>query len=229
MTVLLILFTLVLFLTADYFVQRRERRVRVLAFQPVHGPGFPYHTIPEATALASNHTWVRRDPDGSSVIGVDDFLGRLIGSIEEIVLPEPGSSLVPVRNEITLKASGRALKLAAPVQGRVVEVNEEVFRNPSLARTDPYGRGWLLRMRPASDARVSSNPFIVRNPIEWLAEQNDLAARFFSSFTLNPQLVTMQDGGLPVEGLLQSYDDEVWTSFQSTFASLNPVKKETVQ
>lgn len=231
MTVLLILFTLVLFLTADFFVQRKRRTSEVLEYEPMPSPGFgfQYRPIPATTNLVSNHTWVRRNPDGSSLVGVDDFLGRFIGSLEEILLPEPGSSLVPARNEITLKSSGGALRLAAPVQGRVVEVNEEVLRNPSLARTDPYGRGWLMKIRPASGTSMVHGSYIVQKPMEWLAEQKDLATKFFSSFTLSPQLVTMQDGGLPVEGLLQNYDETVWTSFQNTFATLHPVMKETVK
>lgn len=231
MTVLLILFTLTLFLTADFFVQRKRRTSEVPEYQPLALPAFglQYHPIPATTNLVSNHTWIRRNPDGSSVIGVDDFLGRLVGSLEEILLPEPGSSLVPARNEITLKSSGRALRLATPVQGRVVEVNEDVLRNPSLARTDPYGRGWLMKIRPASQTSMVPGSYIVQKPMEWLAEQKDLATKFFSSFTLNPQLATMQDGGLPVEGLLQNYEEEVWTSFQNTFATLHPVRKETVK
>ena len=150
MTVLLVLFTLILFLVIDHFVQKRrtqpalaQRQVRTHLPLPIQ---FPIH-VPEGISLATNHTWLRTNQDGTVTIGLDEFLSRLVGALEKVSIPREGEMIAPAIADIALGVHGRSLRLAPPMNGDVVESNPEVLRNASLILSDPYGRGWLLRVK----------------------------------------------------------------------------------
>ncbi len=219
MTVLLVLFTLLLFLGADFFVQRSRaaRRARVHSPAPV---------LPEDAVLLHNHTWTRPDRRGTIVVGVDALLARALGAMERIILPRPGEELTHASPGIGLAAGRGMLRLVAPVAGRVVEVNPEVLRNPGLAASDPYGAGWLLKVSATGSG--PDEAWIVRRPLEWLTGQRDAMREFFLKAAGGAEPALMQDGGEPVPGILQQFDEEVWHDFQATFAALQRPEPEPV-
>lgn len=230
MTVLLVLFTLIIFLVADYVVQKaRLAKVAERSDRVAHGmiasmfPGAM--SIPNSVELATNHTWLKEDPQGVITLGVDEFLAGLLGAVEDIVLPPIGNTVTPAVSEIALRHAGKSLDLASPVVGQIVEVNDEVRKNPALAREDPYGAGWLIKLARKRDREVHGL-FVVPRPVEWLKKQMDLAKEFFTSRVGSAQLATMYDGGVPVEGLLRNYDAETWKEFSNSFAMLRKSEQQ---
>jgi glycine cleavage system H protein len=221
MTVIFVLCTLLTFLGADYIVQRsRAARKARLACDGLTAAMPASLQLPADAELFTNHTWIRRDPLGNTVIGLDDLLARAIGAAEEILLPEPGTVVTPGTTDIGLTARGCSLGIAPPVHGRVVEVNASLLSNPALAKSDPYGQGWLIKVRPAAAHIERTAACIVQRPAEWLREQADLMREFFLQASGQVVPVTMQDGGETVEGALQQFDSEVWSAFRLTFATL---------
>jgi glycine cleavage system H protein len=218
MTVLLVLFTLVLFLAADHFVERSRAR-RAVEGMSAAIPSFL--RLPNDVALATNHTWVRSDAKGIMTVGLDGFLGTMLGAIESIVLPKEGAAVAPAQSTIALRQGRKTLELATPVAGKVVEVNRDLIRNPSLARLDPYGKGWLVRVRTQGNAPVQM--FKGARALEWLRAQGTMVREFLGGRMAGVQLATMQDGGAPVEGALQQCDEKTWAEFQKAFASLHPL------
>lgn len=222
MTVLLVLFTLILFLIADHFVQKAKAsaaRAEAKQPEPLMRRRFPNDAI-----LAVNHTWVRRDADGTATIGVDDFLGRLVGAVESIVLPGVGAMVTPATTDIALRKGKKALELSSPLLGRVVDVNPAIVKDPSLSRTDPYGKGWLMKVRPSPEHKDILLSYTVEKPAEWLAQQTERAKEFFRIQLRHGQLALMQDGGVPADGLLQECDAEVWKAFKDSFVALRHVR-----
>lgn len=211
MTVLLVLTTLIVFLTVDYFIQKRKMQSMALAGSV---------TLPDDVAVATNHLWVREEPGGIATIGIDGFLGGLTGALREIVLPQVGSNLTPRMADIRLGQGQKFLSLASPVSGRVKEINTEILRNPGLARTDPYYRGWLMKLSSDRPVRASGNLVRGSQAREWLTRQVEQVKDFLSMNLPGARLATLQDGGTPVEGILQQFDQEVWRKFQDTFATL---------
>jgi len=221
MTVLLILFTLILFLATDHFVQKtRLARARRLAGESVTSAVLTSFGLPENVGLALNHTWMREEERGVLTIGVDEFIGRLVGAVEDIVLPHSGAIIAPAFSSFTLRDGTKQLELTSPVHGRVVEVNQKVLRNPALARKDPYGEGWLVKIRAdrAEAARVVTRRGT--DAINWLRVQGELAKLFFVNRMPQPALATMYDGGVAADGVLQHFDAEIWREFQTEFTDL---------
>lgn len=215
MTVLLFLFTLVVFLTADHFVQRaRARKVVEAVRDQVASMAGSLKQIPAGVELATNHTWVKKEHGSIITIGFDEFIARFFGKVERIILPVLGESA----ENIFLLDGERSLPLLSPVRGRVVAVNPQVLRDPSLAYADPYGNGWLVQVEVAS--RQANRAPIVPAATEWLREQITAAKEFFLGHASAQNYALMQDGGAIVDGVLKMYDNAVWAEFGRTFLTL---------
>lgn len=213
MTVLLVLFTIIIFIAADNVVQRLRRARAASALEPLKAGALAQ--IPDGITLAFNHTWMKEEKKGLTTIGIDGFLSAVTGAVESIILPLRETRVVPTTPIVTLRHQGRELLLSLPVQGEVVEVNQAVLQNPALASADPYGSGWLVKIR-AFDRPGPKVATVLRQEVAgWMREQMDRAKGFLVMRL--PQPVLMQDGGVPVNGLLKEFSPEVWKEFQATF------------
>ncbi len=229
MTVLLVLCTLITFLAIDHVVQKkRSRPVAVRKpFQATSRPRpfqLPSH-LPQDVELATNHMWMRTNHDGTITLGIDGFLSRLMGVVETIAVPPAGETTRPSFADFSMGANGRSFRLATPVAGGVVEPNPDVLRDPSLIMTDPYGKGWLVRLKSRVDDIAASRQYIIRQPMEWLREQVVLVRDFIAMNEMEGQPVTLQEGGLPVDGVLQQLDDRIWEDFGHTFTTLRKAQE----
>jgi glycine cleavage system H protein len=222
MTVILMLSTLLLFLAADYFVQRRRQTRAVEKLQPFLRRAFD---LPEGTSLATNHTWLRPDGQGNIIIGLDELIGKMIGAADEIILPPIDTSVARAATPVTFIAQGKKLNVALPVSGHVAEVNAYAKSHPGLSVQDPYGKGWLVKIRPTGSTPTNGLSTLKGEQARaWLKEQLQEMKEFFVANMPSPQFATIQDGGLPADGLLQQHEQEVWRAFQESFVTLLPTE-----
>ncbi len=109
---------------------------------------------PEQLRYTETHEWVA-EQDGLVTVGITQYAADLLRDLVYIELPplgartEAGSSFGEVES---IKAVS---DLYAPVDGEVVAVNEAVIAEPQTISRDPYGQGWLIKIRPAANARWS--------------------------------------------------------------------------
>ena len=92
------------------------------------------------------HLWARLEGE-EAVVGVSDFLQDQLGDITLVELPDFGDVLRQSRRMGRLESEENSAPLEAPISGEVLDVNGEVLEAPDLVNSDPYGSGWLLRMR----------------------------------------------------------------------------------
>ncbi len=92
------------------------------------------------------HVWVRIDDD-FAVLGLSDYLQDQMGDITTLVLPDLGDVLRAKRRMGHVESDDVSSPLEAPVSGEVVEVNSDVLENPDLVNAEPYGSGWLVKVR----------------------------------------------------------------------------------
>jgi glycine cleavage system H lipoate-binding protein len=100
---------------------------------------------------APTHTWLGRRRDGELAIGLDALAGRLMPAVTGLEVPRPGVWIEKGEPLLTLFAGGRALTIPAPVSGHVTATNRAVLRDPSLVKSEGYGRGWLVAVKPTSE------------------------------------------------------------------------------
>ena len=174
--------------------------------------GLPaWFRVPEGYGFHQGHTWMKTDllsPNRERLVkvGLDDFAQKLIGKVDAIDLPAVGSRLAQGEKGWSLMVDSVPIPMLSPVDGEVVAVNQEVLRSPEVLRRDPYGAGWLLKVksdRLAADTRNLLSGKVARAWMETSLE-NLLPARHEA---LGP---VMQDGGLPLEGIARVLGGDEW-------------------
>jgi glycine cleavage system H protein len=111
--------------------------------------------IPENLKYTKEHEWVRLEGD-VAVIGITDFAQGELGDIVFVEVETVDESLVADDVFGTVEAVKTVSDLFMPVAGEVVEFNEAVEDNPSLVNEDPYGEGWLIKVKVDNAADVAS-------------------------------------------------------------------------
>ena len=127
--------------------------------------------------LAPGHTWLApRGRGGTLAVGLDDVAERILPSSTALELPTPGMEVHRGDPIAVIRAGRRAIRIGAPVDGRVVGVNGRIRRNPGLVKEDPYGRGWLFLVAPRDDGwkRLPSGA----SAEAWAASERRRLARF---------------------------------------------------
>ncbi|HUY51213.1 MAG TPA: glycine cleavage system protein GcvH [Streptosporangiaceae bacterium] len=98
--------------------------------------------------VVEKHVWARRDGDLVTV-GMTDVAQNLAKTIIAVTAKAPGRSVAKGRNVATVESGKWVGPVPAPVSGEIVEVNTALATAPGLINSDPYGDGWVARLRPA--------------------------------------------------------------------------------
>lgn len=107
--------------------------------------------IPTELRYASTHEWVRPEGDGTFTVGITEHAQELLGDMVFIELPDEGDE-VSAGDDIAVAESVKAASdVYAPIGGEIVAINEELEDSPELVNSDPFGDGWLFRIK-AEDA-----------------------------------------------------------------------------
>ncbi len=104
--------------------------------------------LPEDLLYHPEHTWARIEGD-TATVGITDFAQKELGDIVYVELPEVGRAVGFGEVFGTVESSKSVSELYSPVDGQVVEVNAEMEDAPERINDDPYGEGWLVRVRLA--------------------------------------------------------------------------------
>jgi glycine cleavage system H protein len=92
------------------------------------------------------HEWVRVDGD-TGTIGITDYAQDQLGDIVFVELPAPGSKVTYMQKFGEIESVKAVSELFAPVSGEVIEGNDALNDNPQWVNDDPYGDGWMLKIR----------------------------------------------------------------------------------
>ena len=92
------------------------------------------------------HVWVRVEGN-EAILGLSDYLQDQMGEITSLDLPDLGDILRARRRMGHVESEEASSPIEAPISGEVIEVNGEALENPDLVNGEPYGSGWLLRVR----------------------------------------------------------------------------------
>jgi glycine cleavage system H protein len=217
MTVLLVVLTFAAFILMDYLVSRKRGTHAVPVVAPATWEPEPLwvagYQLPDTLHYHRGHTWARVLDADTVVVGLDDFARRLIGTAKGIRTPAVGDWLQQGEPAFGLTVDDRSAELVSPLDGEVVAVNPELARNPALATDDPYGRGWMFRLRPArltANLRGLLSGRLARRWIEEAREALDLQLMALSGSVL-------QDGGEPVADFARQLPAEDWRRLVGEF------------
>lgn len=108
---------------------------------------------PENCKYTQEHEWVRLDGD-IAVVGITDFAQDQLGDVVFVDLPEVGASVIQAETFGSIDSVKTASDLFSPISGEVTEVNGSVQDDPASINTDPYGEGWLIKVKPSNTSEL---------------------------------------------------------------------------
>ncbi|TMP29275.1 glycine cleavage system protein H [Pseudoalteromonas rubra] len=112
--------------------------------------------IPSELKYATSHEWVRAEDDGTFTVGITEHAQELLGDMVFVDLPDVGDEVDAGDDCAVAESVKAASDIYAPIGGEIVAINEELEDSPESVNNDPYGDGWLFRIK-ASDASELEN------------------------------------------------------------------------
>jgi glycine cleavage system H protein len=176
-------------------------------------PGGIYHS--------SNHTWAHLTKSGIAEVGVDNLIPHLTGESTIRLLKNPGDSIKKGEAFAVLEHGQKALSIFAPVSGSVITGNPSLFENPGLPSSDPYGAGWLLKVKPIAWKEETQPLLLAEGAAEWSKRELERFREFLAvklpQYQPENAGIILQDGGELRDGVMADLPDGLWSDFQREF------------
>ncbi|MCX6142538.1 MAG: hypothetical protein NTZ35_04890, partial [Ignavibacteriales bacterium] len=209
MTVIFVAMTILFFLTLEAVVRRvrAKKAVPAMAVRTAQ-PAYPVR-LPDGIFFARSHTWLSLFPSGKVRLGVDDFVGRLLDNPEVAYLKSAGDSVKKGEPLFALTEGGQTLTLRAPMDGRILSMNEQLPKNPRLLKENLFSDGWAYTIQPEKPSELR-NLMLGEETRSWIPEEFRRLRDVFAAVPVEGELVPalLQDGGPPVAGALKHMGPE---------------------
>jgi glycine cleavage system H protein len=102
--------------------------------------------IPDNLKYTKDHEWIKTNGD-EAIVGVTDYAQNELGDIVFIEVETVGESLDKEETFGTIEAVKTVSDMFMPVSGEVLEFNEDLEQNPEIVNSDPYGKGWIIKIK----------------------------------------------------------------------------------
>lgn len=218
---------LLLDLGIQYYTKRAAARAPALAGRPGIAGFNPKKLLsdfllPLGFFFHPGHTWARIQDQGVVTVGADDFAQKVLGRIDRVHLPQVGQELKANSPAFSVIQGQKEAAFAAPVSGTVLEVNEDLIRNPDLMKTQPYKAGWAFKVQPSSIADDLKPLHIADRAVEWLKKEIGRFRDFIVEVAGRESELgtTVADGGVPVSGVMEHFQAPDWHKFQQRFLTV---------
>ena len=185
-------------------LQMGQMRRAPVAAVPAFGRALQF---PKEVYYHYGHAWAKLDEDKRVRVGLDDFTQQVMGDIEDIEVPSVGSQLKQGEAAWKLRQGKRKLSQLAPLGGTVVELNEKLIKDPSLANLSPYEKGWILKIQPKAFSEEMPE---LMDSFQFQVHFDRLKAKLRSSFNHQSLGVVYGDGGEVVKGAGGILEERLW-------------------
>ncbi|MFZ1872129.1 MAG: glycine cleavage system protein GcvH [Chania sp.] len=110
--------------------------------------------VPSELKYAASHEWVRDEGNGEYVVGITEHAQELLGDMVFVDLPEVGTTVSAGDDCAVAESVKAASDIYAPISGEVIAVNGDLEVSPELVNSEPYGDGWLFRIKASDEAEL---------------------------------------------------------------------------
>ena len=111
--------------------------------------------VPPDLKFTKTHEWVRNLPDGTVEIGITDHAQHALGDLVFVEVPEDGRTVAVGEPAAVVESVKAASDVYSPIAGVVTQGNPGLASEPEAVNNDPYGKGWLMRVRPTNGAATA--------------------------------------------------------------------------
>lgn len=176
--------------------------------------------IPQGLFYAPNHTWSFLEKSGLAKVGLDDLLLHITGEVKFSNLRDPGEKIKKGDPLAEIEQKGRFLRIFSPISGEIMNTNPILRESPETLNEDPYGKGWICKIKPSNWVADTSSLHIAEEATAWSTMELDRFKDFVAvSVSKYSPGVIMQEGGELRDNTLAELPNEVWQDFQQTFMS----------
>jgi glycine cleavage system H protein len=113
--------------------------------------------IPSNLKYLDSHEWARLESDGTVTVGISDHAQGALGDLVFVEVPEVGKALAKGGAAAVVESVKAASDVYSPISGEVIANNSEALSaTPELVNSDPYGQGWLYKVKPSNNSELGS-------------------------------------------------------------------------
>jgi|TARA_B100001093_G_C26730601_1_gene972057 glycine cleavage system H protein len=120
--------------------------------------------IAEDLLFTKDHEWLRRDNDGLLIVGITDHAQAALGDLVYVELPTVGQEVIESGEMAVVESVKAASDVYSPITGSIVEINQLLEDTPEIINSDPYGDGWIARIKSVD--KIIDNNFMSSDDYE---------------------------------------------------------------
>lgn len=177
--------------------------------------------IPQGLFYSKNHTWAHLEKSGIADVGLDDFLLHITGDVKFSNLKKPGNFINKGELLADIDQNGKLLQIYSPLSGRIMNTNTMLYESPGVINEDPYGKGWIYKIKPSEWIAETDSYYLAEDAIAWSKKElerfKDFMAVSMKKYSPETSMVILQDGGELRDQPLSELPNEVWQDFQKSF------------
>jgi glycine cleavage system H protein len=178
--------------------------------------------IPRGLFYSNNHTWTHLERSGTARVGLDDLLLQITGEVRLEYFRNPDEVINKGDFLAELRQNDKLLRIYSPISGKILHTNPLLSESPGMLNEDPYGSGWIVKIKPSNWVEETKSYFLADAAVEWSARELDRFKDFLSismgKCSPEPAMVNLlQDGGELSTHALSAMPEEIWQDFQEEF------------
>ena len=112
--------------------------------------------VPSELKYTHSDEWIRVNDDGTILMGITDYAQSALGDMVFVEMQEAGQTIEAEQECGVIESVKAASEVNMPVRGEILEVNAAVEASPETINSDPYGEGWLMKMKPGDAGSLDS-------------------------------------------------------------------------
>ncbi|ELQ6221624.1 glycine cleavage system protein GcvH [Cronobacter turicensis] len=112
--------------------------------------------VPNELKYSKEHEWLRKEADGTYIVGITEHAQELLGDMVFVDLPDVGKTVNAGDDCAVAESVKAASDIYAPVSGEIVAVNDALSDSPELVNSEPYGQGWIFKIKASDEAEVAA-------------------------------------------------------------------------
>ena len=106
--------------------------------------------------FTEEHEWIRVDADGTATVGITSYAQEQLGDVVYVELPPLGKAVTKGGDAAVVESVKAASEVYAPVDGKVVAINEKLTAEPALVNSSPTGDGWFFKIKLSNNAQLDA-------------------------------------------------------------------------
>jgi len=207
------------------FIRRQDRiekqiKPRVHLVTPSVGESVSKHefNVPSGVFISPAHNWVSVELNGLARVGLDDFAQKILGKMDDIVLPRKGKTVQKGDALFVVKRGTHELTIPSPLSGKVISVNSELLDHVEYVNMKPYELGWMCSIEPANLTGELQSLKIGADAVSWYQQEIDKFQKTLKKILEENKFAQKSKGE---NGKVAEINAQNWEAFSKSFISIN--------